>query len=85
MGLEGSFHAPDGAADFLGWRQRQGTTEIIYDDGGARRIIWRAEGADLSPARLSEALREAVSKPRILTSLYEELKKRAIGIEKING
>ena len=42
MGLQHSYHAPHGGADFLGLRKtRQGSTEIDYDDGVARRMIWR--------------------------------------------
>ena len=39
MGQQSSFHAPHGGADFLGWRKRKGETEIVYDDGVARRMV----------------------------------------------
>jgi hypothetical protein len=83
MGQQTSFHAPHGGADFLGWRVRAGFTEIVYDDGVARRIVWRvSEGAE-NGERLSEALRAAVGSVRVVSSLYDELKKRAIAIERI--
>ena len=86
MGQQASFHAPHGGADFLGWRKnRSGATEIVYDDGVTRRMVWRvAKGGD-SEARLSDALRVAVGAVRVLPTLYDELKKRAIAIERIGG
>ena len=86
MGLQSTFHAPHGGADFLGWRKtRLGGTEIVYDDGVARRMIWRVATNDPSEARISEALRQAVGSLRVVPSLYDELKKRAIAIERITG
>ena len=85
MGRQMSFHAPSGAADFLGWRKRQGTTEIVYDDGVARRMIWRVSNPEMADAGLEDALRIAVSQNRILQALYAELKKRAIAVEKVMG
>jgi hypothetical protein len=86
MGLQTTFHAPHGGADFLGWRKtRKGTTEIVYDDGVARRMIWRVEGEDPSEARLADALRVAVGSIRVVPTLYDELKKRAIAIERVAG
>lgn len=85
MGHQSSFHAPHGGADFLGWRKRRGETEIVYDDGVARRMVWRVAGEDTSEARISDALRVAVGSARIVPTLYDELKKRAIAIEKIAG
>lgn len=86
MGHPTSFHAPFGGADFLGLRKRAGTTEIVYDDGVARRMIWRvATTGGANEARLSDALRVAVGSPRILPTLYDELKKRAIAIERVGG
>lgn len=82
MGQQAFFHAP-GGADFLGWRKRGGATEIVYDDGVARRMIWRVAGADSSDARLSDALRSAVGALRVVPALYEEMKKRAIHIERV--
>jgi hypothetical protein len=86
MGHQTSFHAPHGGADFLGWRKtRAGATEIVYDDGVARRMVWRVAGPDGVEARISDALQVAVGSLRILPTLYDELKKRAIAIEKIAG
>ncbi len=85
MGHQASFHAPHGGADFLGWRKRAGETEIVYDDGVTRRMIWRVASDTPSEARISDALRVAVGAHRIIPTLYDELKKRAIAIEKIAG
>lgn len=86
MGHQASFHAAHGGADFLGWRKtRAGTTEIIYDDGVARRMVWRVSDRDPSEARLSDALRAAVDSLKVVPSLYDELKKRAIAIERVAG
>ncbi len=85
MGQQATFHAPHGGADFLGWRKRRGATEIVYDDGVARRMIWRVEGEAPNEARIEDALRVAVGALRIVPTLYDELKKRAIAIEKIAG
>ncbi|WP_103256356.1 hypothetical protein [Tabrizicola aquatica] len=85
MGLQ-SFHAPHGGADFLGWRKnRQGATEIVYDDGVARRMVWRVASTDPSEDRISDALRVAVGSLRVVPTLYDELKKRAIAIERVAG
>lgn len=85
MGQQAFFHAPHGGADFLGIRTgRGGATEIIYDDGVARRIVWRVDGA-ASEDRLSEALRAAVLAVRVVPTLHDELKKRAIAVERIAG
>lgn len=84
MGQQTTFHAPHGGADFLGYRTRAGATEIVYDDGVARRMVWRVSGA-ATEARLSDALRVAVGSVRVVPSLYDELKKHAIAIERIAG
>ncbi len=85
MGHQTTFHAPHGGADFLGFRKRAGTTEIVYDDGVARRMVWRVSNAQPNEARLSDALRAAVGSLRVVPSLYDELKKRAIAIERVAG
>jgi hypothetical protein len=85
MGHQSSFHAPHGGADFLGWRVRAGATEIVYDDGVRRRMIWRVAAATGIEGRISDALRVAVGAQKIVPTLYDELKKRAIAIEKIAG
>lgn len=85
MGQQASFHAP-GGADFLGWRKtRAGATEIVYDDGVARRMVWRVADDNPNEARLSDALRHAVGALRVVPALYDEMKKRAIAIERVNG
>ena len=84
MGLQTVFHAPLGGADILGWRKtRAGGTEIIYDDGVARRMVWRVAGDAPSEARIAAALRQAVGSLRVLPALYDELRKRAIVIERV--
>jgi len=86
MGLQATFHAPHGGADWLGWRKTQsGGTEIVYDDGVARRIIWRVASPDPSELRLADALRVAARSLRVVPALQDELKKRAIAIERIAG
>lgn len=85
MGLQTAFHAPAGA-DFLGWRKnRLGATEIVYEDGLAHRMVWRVAQDAGSEDNLVDALRVAVCSLRVLPTLYDELKKRAIGIERVIG
>lgn len=77
-----TFHSPHGGFDFLGMRKRAGKVEIIYDDGVARRMVWRVrEGA--SEGLIGEALRYAVNQSRVLPALYSELRRRSINIEAI--
>jgi hypothetical protein len=83
MGSQSSFHAPRGP-DFLGWRKnRAGATEIVYDDGYQLRMVWRVTPAAPDEAGISAALECAVASPRVLSALYDELKKRAIAIERV--
>jgi hypothetical protein len=83
MGLQTTFHAPGSGADFLGLRKsRAGSTEIVYDDGMKQRLIWRVSGIS-GDEIVSDALQAAMSAVRVLPSLYEELKKRAINIERV--
>lgn len=83
MGLQSTFHAPNGGADFLGWRKsRSGNTEIVYDDGVTCRMVWRV-AAPANEARIAEALRVSVASLRVVPTLYDELKKRAIAIERV--
>ena len=85
MGQQAFFHAPHGGADFLGLRPaRNGGTEIVYDDGVARRMVWRVEGKP-QDGKLTDALRVAVGSLRVVPTLYDELKKRAISIERVAG
>lgn len=86
MAQQAAFHAPHGGADFLAMRKgRSGATEIVYDDGVSRRIVWRVDGPSVNEARLCEALRHAVGSLRVVPTLYNELRKRAIAIEQIAG
>jgi hypothetical protein len=78
------FHAPCGGTVFLGFRKtRAGATEIVYDDGVARRMVWRVAQDAADEGRLSEALSRAVGQPRVIPALYAELKKRAIVVEAV--
>lgn len=86
MGHQASFHAPHGGADFLGMRKnRNGATEIVYDDGVTRRMVWRVTDSLPNEERISEAMRVAVRSLRVVPTLHDELKKRAIAIERIAG
>ena len=79
-----SFHATHGGTVFLGYRKnRVGTTEIVYDDGVTRRLVWRVTQSLADEGRLSDALSRAVGQPRVIPALYAELKKRAILIEAV--
>jgi hypothetical protein len=81
MGIQTGFHAPNGA-QFLGFRKsRHGATEVVYDDGVSRRLVWQVGAVD--EARLSDALSEAVGALRIVPALMTELKKRAIAVERV--
>lgn len=83
MGLQMTFHAPQGA-DFLGLREtRAGLTEIVHEDA-AHRQVWRLNHS-APEASLIEALRLAVQSPRVVPKLLDELKKRAIAVERIIG
>jgi hypothetical protein len=83
MGHQASFHAPEGGV-FLGLRQgRGGGTEIVYDDGVARRLIWRVNSAAARPEEIGDALRVAVTHLRVVPTLYSELRKRSIAIEAV--
>jgi hypothetical protein len=86
MGQKHCFHAPGKAADFLGWRlDRAGRTEIVYDDCAKTRMVWRAAFEGNADSRLDEALSCAVvaGHEKMIPTLFEELKKRAIEISRI--
>lgn len=83
MGFQASFHGPLGTTDFLGLRtSRLGATEIVYDDGLKQRFVWRVAGK-FGETVLSDALQAAVQANRVLPTLFEELKKRAIQIDRV--
>ena len=85
MGYQTGFHAPNGGADFLGYRKgRNGGTEIVYDDGVSRRMVWRVAGHQVNEAHLSDALRNAVTALRVVPALITEVGKRAIALERIS-
>jgi hypothetical protein len=83
MRQSASFHAPEGGV-FLGLRQgRSGATEIVYDDGVARRLTWRVSSSGTRMEDVGEALRVAVANLRVVPTLYSELRKRSIAIEAV--
>jgi hypothetical protein len=85
MGFQAGFHAPNGGADFLGYRRtRAGATEVVYDNGVSRRIVWRL-GGSVDGAALDDALAEAVGAVRVVPALMSELKKRAITVDDVIG
>ncbi|OCX63059.1 hypothetical protein BFP70_12640 [Thioclava sp. SK-1] len=76
-------HSTSGGCDFLGVRKgRAGGFEIVYDDGGTLRMIWRVVG-EVCESTLSDALKASVAHRRVLTAMQSELRKRAIAIESI--
>lgn len=84
------FHAPNGGADFLGYRRnRAGRMEVIYDDGINRRMVWRvsadAVDEDGLAAALSDTLSGAAGALRVVPALMTELKRRAIPVERVTG
>lgn len=84
MGYHAGFHAPNGGADFLGFRRtRTGATEVVYDDGVSRRLVWRIAGSGVDEDRLAAALSHAVGALRVVPALMTELKKRAISVERV--
>ncbi len=83
MPSQRSFHSSSGGFDFLGLRHgRGGGVEIVYDDGVARRMVWRVRSV-VSEGVLGDALRHAVDQARVLPALHAELKRRAIAIEAV--
>lgn len=86
MAQKTAFHSTSGGAHFLGLRRnRRGAHEIVYDDGVARRMVWRVLASEISEARLTDALRVAVNHTRVIPALYAELRKRSIGVEMVAG
>ena len=81
MGQQHCFHAPGKSAVFLGWRlNRNGRTEIVYDDCQSTRLVWRADFDGNAESRLDEALSCAVAagREKMIPTLFDELQKRAI-------
>ena len=84
MGTQTTFHAPGKGTDFLGWRiSRAGSTEIVYEDGLAHRIVFRVRSGPCDEADMAEMLQSAVSAHRVVPALMGELKKRAIEVERL--
>jgi hypothetical protein len=84
MGTQTTFHAPGNGTDFLGWRMsRTGTTEIVHEDGAARRQVWRVCSNASDEVGLAEAMQLAVRANRVIPTLMDELKKRAINVERL--
>ncbi|MFN3938057.1 MAG: hypothetical protein ACK4KW_10800 [Gemmobacter sp.] len=80
------FHSATGAMDFLGLRRGpRGQTEIVYDDGVARRMVWRVSDPGPDDGPLRDALSRAVNQARVVPALYAELKRRAIAVEIVAG
>lgn len=63
---------------------RRGDVEIVYDDGVARRMVWRVQGR-VSENLLGEALSRAARQVKVVPALYAELRKRAIVVEAVLG
>ncbi|MDH3262502.1 MAG: hypothetical protein OEM24_00730 [Paracoccaceae bacterium] len=80
-----AFHSSQGSGHFLGLRQARGGggVEIVYDDGVARRMVWRVKTPGASMARIGEAMRVAAGHLRVVPALQAELRKRAISIEAV--
>lgn len=70
--------------DFIGMRQRHGSVEIVYDDGVARRMVWRVTGS-AKANDIDEAISHASRALRVLPALYAELRRRQIEIEAVVG
>ena len=84
MGRQTTFHAPGNGTDFLGWRvNRTGSTEIVYEDGAAHRMVWRVCSTVDVEDSLCEAMQLAVRANRVVPTLIDELKKRAIDVERL--
>lgn len=84
MGYQSGFHAPNGGGDFLGFRKsRSGGTEIVYDDGVSRRMIWRVCAGKANDEQISAALSQAVNALKVVPALISEMHKRAISLERV--
>ena len=82
MGTQHTFHAPGKGADFLGWRVgRSGLTEIVYENGAAHRMVFRVCSGSCDEDGMDQVLQAAVRSGRVMATLMEELKKRAIEVE----
>ena len=82
MASQSTYHSALGGADFLGLRTTPRGMEIVYDDGVARRLVWRVASSSAEEL-IGDALRVAVEQVRVLPALYTELKKRAIAVDAV--
>ncbi len=79
-----AFHSSRAGYDFLGLRKgKSGGMEIVYDDGVARRRVWRVATPGAEARRIGEALRIAANSLKVIPALHAELKKRSIAIESV--
>lgn len=85
MGYQTGFHAPNGGGDFLGYRKRAGATEVVYDDGVSRRMVWRVSAGPVNEEHLSDALCLAVGALRVVPAMILEMRKREISLERVAG
>ena len=83
MASVSAYHSVLGGADFLGLRTTaKGGMEIVYDDGAARRMVWRV-ASPTSQDKIGDALQVAVGQARVVSAMYAELRKRSIAIEAV--
>ena len=83
MASVSTYHSALGGADFLGLRTTaKGGMEIVYDDGVARRMVWRV-ASESSQDKIGAALQVAVGQSRVVSAMHAELKKRSIAIEAV--
>lgn len=80
-----AFHSSQGGCHFLGLREARigGGIEIVFDDGVARRMVWRVKTPGANLRRIGDALRAAVDSLRVIPTLQAELRKRAIAVEAV--
>ena len=80
-----SFHAAH-SRRFLGLRtNRRGGTEVVYDDGEARRMVIALRIPRGAEGAVPDALRLAVDQARVLPALYAELARRGVDVEASAG
>lgn len=80
---QSAYHTSAGGFDYIGLRKgARGAVEIVYDDGVARRRVWRVLGA-VSESQLGDAIARAARQVKVLPALYDELRKRSISVEAV--
>lgn len=82
-----AYHSSRGGSHFLGLREARtgGGVEIVYDDGVARRLVWRVLTPGASVRRVGDALRVAVDHLRVIPALQDELRKRGVAVEAVRN